>query len=602
MLLKYLLPESPIAVIILVFLGAIFVIWLISLILKHIYFRHCLKDIKNFNDIGLLKDALDRKTEGKIDPDQAIKVYKEFISQKKLNESNPISIHLNVIYEAGIKGTNLEVGELLKHTAKSLFKEIVLFRATLATFIIIGLFGTLFGLADSLSKISGGQTTNLSSAQFFDRFGPVFTSLKSVFAPSIFGVLFTILGVYFYNTLVRFDYLPLLQMVESATLSIWVPNLIPTTAQKFNENVHQTFEAAKKIVDTSRDIETKTGALSEVLEQAAGETSKLTKSSANINAFSKSFVIAVEKLDQFQKTIKNLYSGLVNGVQESINQTEESHNKIVQLLNKATDVLSSAIITQGLKELSDNNSQTLENLGNKLSAEMSTFSDHMHAWNAPIEQAAQVISGSMSNTIARNAEFENGLKLEFTQLQQKLADQEDKRTEQNSQIEKLYLKIDGSIGELDKSYHLVSDEQNKTIGELNKSFKETIEVFGEKQNSAIEENIKTFGSMRIKLSESITNFENHQKTLIDELQMINKGQAELSKNLSSTSASISDLAKAIANIQINISALSAVRDQLQETAANLDIGVVRIKQAKMSSEGIIKRAFKIFRKKPRNIY
>jgi biopolymer transport protein ExbB/TolQ len=552
---KYLIPINPMAFGIFAFLVTSFVVWLIVLIRQHAKFRKLLGDVNNCQNIELLKNALDKKLNDEIDNAEATRQFDQFLSQYHLEENNPISAHLKAIYLTGLRNSNLEVGELLKFTGKAVFKANVVLRAVLATFIIIGLLGTLFGLAENLPNL---QITSDNLPTDF------FSHLSNAFGPSILGVFLTIFGVLIYNVFLRMDFQPLIQKLEYFTLTIWVPNLIPTTAQKFDENIHQTFEAAKNIVDSSRDIETKTGALSTALEEAAVETSKLVRSSANINEFSKNFVQAVDKLGNFQKTIGKLYTDIVKDAEDSRKKSEESYNKIVQLLEKATDVLSSAIITERLRELSAANEQALASIGRSIAAEIRIITDRMHAWEIPIKEAAETIQASVTNYIARNTEFERELKEEFAQTENKRIEQDLKILEMNTRIEALYKKIDNSIEKLNNSYLSVSTELKYLFGSLKITLKETIESFGKTQSQTIIEYIKPLENIKEKLEDSISIFQEQLKSFGDKLQLINGGQDTLSLHLTTASNALSELNQTIKYIHFDISTLEEIRAILKE--------------------------------------
>ena len=103
---------------------------------------------------------------------------------------------------AGWNESRLEVSELINHTTSNLFRWNNLFRSVLAVFIVIGLLGTLFGLTDSLTDLSpalkestANETNTENSERMTQALGNLMDDVKGAFAPSIWGIIFTVLGV-----------------------------------------------------------------------------------------------------------------------------------------------------------------------------------------------------------------------------------------------------------------------------------------------------------------------------------------------------------------------------------------------------------------------
>ena len=153
----YSFPANPIAIGIITFLIGFFSIWIFGLIRYWRWLRMERICIEKNQNIQLLVDAQQERNpehennEQKTDPQD---VFSDFCEENNLNRRSPIAKHLKAIFLAGWDETRLEVGELINHTTTELFKWNNLFRSMLAVFIVIGLFGTLFGLADSITGLS----------------------------------------------------------------------------------------------------------------------------------------------------------------------------------------------------------------------------------------------------------------------------------------------------------------------------------------------------------------------------------------------------------------------------------------------------------------
>ena len=141
----------------------------------------------------------------------------------------------------------------------------------------MGLLGTLFGLTDSLVELSpalkasaearisteNGETSapadadSENSRQMTEALSDLMDDIKGAFAPSIMGVLFLrLLGVILYgylfcNSLVTPSNLSL----EQSTLTVWVPQLYPTTSQRLIQTLQQSESQIQKGFETAAQFD-----------------------------------------------------------------------------------------------------------------------------------------------------------------------------------------------------------------------------------------------------------------------------------------------------------------------------------------------------------
>ncbi|KJU86359.1 MotA/TolQ/ExbB proton channel [Candidatus Magnetobacterium bavaricum] len=261
-----------------------------------------------------------------------------FLKESAMPKDSIVAIHVGTIFDCGITGSQLDVNSLLNHTNYRLFSNNTILKNVLSVFIIVGLLGTLFGLADSLARLSpmlgasdieqikGGITVALKG---------LLNDLKNAFAPSIWGVLFTVIGVLIYGIHVNLFCTPLKVTLESATINTWLPKLYPTTTQelyrtlqKSEQHMRQNFQAAKKVAELADSIQDDTGKLKQNLERANKLLAPLNTSSEQIKAaadflndafckrleaFSGDFTKSVAYLTSFQEEIRLLYDQIVSG-------------------------------------------------------------------------------------------------------------------------------------------------------------------------------------------------------------------------------------------------------------------------------------------------
>ena len=252
---EYLSPANSIALVIVICLFCFFIAWLAGLITYWLRLSRKKGQIENNQDIQSLVTARQERDRGRDDNEaetDANPVFQGFCAERSLSENSFISKHLKAIFLAGWNESRLEVSELINHTTSNLFRWNSLLRSVLAIFIVIGLLGTLFGLTDSLVELSPALKASAeaqtptengkasapadansgNSRQMTKALSDLMDDIKGAFAPSIAGVFFTVLGVILYGIFLRFACHPVKSTLEQSTLTIWVPQLYPTTSQK----------------------------------------------------------------------------------------------------------------------------------------------------------------------------------------------------------------------------------------------------------------------------------------------------------------------------------------------------------------------------------
>lgn len=372
---EYLFPTNLIALGILTFLTAFFFYWFIELIRYWRWLRTERKQIENKQNVQSLVTARQERDRGRKDNDQETNpenTFSKFCTEGSLDRESPIAKHLNAIFLAGWDESRLEVGELIDHTTSELFKRNSLFRSVLAVFIVIGLFGTLFGLADSLTGLFpalkasvASETSTENSERMTQALGILLEGMKGALAPSICGIFFTILGVIFYGAYLQFACHPIKAVLERLTLTVWVPQLYPTTSQKLVQTLQQSesqmrqgFETAAQFSEAVGTVQSNINEFNEGLTQARAITQPLSDSvtqinraasaistaadalnidfTENLDTFSKKFASSVTHLTGFQDEIRNLHQQFQDAANEKLSQFQEATN---QKLNQQIEML-----------------------------------------------------------------------------------------------------------------------------------------------------------------------------------------------------------------------------------------------------------------------
>jgi len=385
---SYLIPDNPIAFAIVILLGGLFGAWTILLAIRWVLLSRRYVQLRACTDVSILEGIVRKKgllgdaTGGQLlaFKQEADAAFKEYCLAKKLKEHSIIAQHIRAIFDAGINESRLEVAALVKNTASYLLRSTTLLRSVLSLFIIIGLLGTLGGLASTLgqlSQISPEGTESASPAPVTtqqpipaDRTNgdtqqraasglrTILQQLKFAFAPSIWGVSYTIIGVLLFGLFVQVSATPLRDALERHTLVDWVPALIPTPSQSLWEKlqvserqIQASLESAQDVAKLAKSIQDDSSDLSKSIKDAKTTIPQLTKASEQLVTFSDRFVNAVNSLTPFQQQLRELYEQMLTEsktfhatVKDNIErgelfqqgvtkQLDAQNNQIVALLN-----------------------------------------------------------------------------------------------------------------------------------------------------------------------------------------------------------------------------------------------------------------------------
>jgi biopolymer transport protein ExbB/TolQ len=343
---QFLVPDSPVASFIVVILMALVAIWYGVLVYWTVALSRRQRELRRCIDVvslNIQSKDLSARSATASGPDlaalevEADVVFREFCREKDINPEGLTARHLKAIFDAGWKGSRLDVGELIKHTSGNLYRTHALLRSVLAVFIIVGLLGTLFGLSSSLAQLSplsvGGSVQ--SATQLSQGLNHLLVELRSAFAPSIWGVLVTFICVLVLSSYVHLKALPVKHDLERFTFTIWVPQLFPATSRRFLEALHlseghmqKSFEIARELAGFTRDIRTEVSNFRDNLLSANKPLKVLAESSTNLNKFTDTFAVSVEKIGSFQVELKALYEQMVT-------ESQTFHGSVKQNIKKS---------------------------------------------------------------------------------------------------------------------------------------------------------------------------------------------------------------------------------------------------------------------------
>ena len=595
-MLEYLFPENLIAFGIIWVLIGFFSIWFIGLVIYWCWLRTERKRIENNQNIQPLVNAQQERDRGREDNDQKAdpeNTFSEFCEESNLNKRSPITKHLKAIFVAGWNESRLEGSELINHTTSELFKWNNLFRSMLAVFIVIGLLGTLFGLADSLTELSPAlresvaskstrgnneegavnQPSTENSKKMTQALSELLDKMKGALAPSIWGIIFTIIGVILYGMYLQLACHPVKSILERSTLTVWVPQLYPTTSQRLIQTLQQSesqmqegFQTAAEFSESVKKVHGNIDEFNESLIQASAITQPLSDSVTQINKAALDISAAAdvlntgftENLDKFSKEFSSSVTHLT-GFQDEIRNL---HQKFQEAANQRLDQQ-----TQKLEEQNQNLATTLEVLKNHENLYVDScqqIDDTLQKFlNKTAEASANIETTNSKFLEEINAtnrewikEIQDQLKTELAIIQPVLEEELKALTEQlTSDLTGVQRTLDESLKALTeqlKFFQLPIEKTADQIEGIIESFTAIMEgvvndlqLEFQKQNETIKEQNENYA----KQLTGVENLNKHVENLLTQLDESSKNQKEavnaLSTNVGGLTTDIQSLDAAI---------------------------------------------------------
>ena len=536
-----------------------------------------------------------------------------------LGKRSPIAKHLKAIFLAGWDESRLEVGELINHTTSNLFRWNSLFRSVLAVFIVIGLLGTLFGLTDSLTELSpalkestANETTTENSERMTQALSVLMDKIKGAFAPSIWGIIFTIVGVILYGVYLQIACHPVKSILERLTLTVWVPQLYPTTSQKHIQTLQQSesqmrigFETAAQFSESVGTVQSNISEFNESLTQASAITQPLSDSATQINKAASDISTAADVLSKDFTENLNKFSGVLNtGFKEILDKfSKEFASNVTHLTGFQAEIRS---LHQQFQEASnqklDQQTQKLEEQNQNLATTLEVLKNYEKLYVDSCQQIDDTLQKFLNETTeasanieATNREFLEGinatnrewikeiqsqLKTELTIIQPTLKEELNALTGQlTSDLKEVQRALDERLKALTeqlKFFQLPIEKTADQIEGIIESFTRIMEGVVnnlqsefQKQNGRIEEQNKSYEEQLIgvkNLNESVVN-------LLNQLDESSKNQKNavsvLSSNVGELTVDTQNLAAAITSFTSDSGTLSHSVAAIEKHAGTL---------------------------------
>jgi len=562
-ILEYLTPENQIALWIIYALCALFGLWIVLLLWtlwQHLSFRSQIKRCEDVTELTQ-NDTL-------VDPESTTSAFalhhaneeqfRAFQRARRLSENSPITRHLKSIFDAGHNESQLDTRSLIKNTSDELLRSNGLQRSLLSIFIILGLLGTLFGLADTLASLDSllAGSARLNNDLLGQSLQRLLGTLKSAFAPSIWGVSLTVVGVLFLALYFRVVTLPLVGLLERFTLTVWVPQLMPTTSQRLltklqvtERQMQRSFEAAQQVAEFAEGIQEKTGDFGQTLSAATTKLNQMAKVSQDLDTFSANFIEGVKILAPFQQDLRNLY-------QQVAEESKAFHNSV-----QSSIVESKAFRADVQAQLNNQHTQLTEMLGGLRSYEAAYVTSR-----EGIDEKLGVVlveaQGAFNSLSRRNEEIAASLDEGIGKpLRENLA----------QSLAAIQLELQTRLAEVTESLHVQLGILNERMGRLEEPLHktardvgDTFSNFNETTRGFLEKLQREFSQQNDTNQKQLQRLESLSENVPPLLQTLTQSSKDFSGTSSSFATQGQQLSTDVATLSEKITVLTESVDSLKD--------------------------------------
>lgn len=250
----YMFPsESELLLIIaIIYIFAVFVFWRCYVVKMKTQSNMELLDENNPNSIVDITKLSNYFSDQSIPFEE--KNFDNFAMQHGKNkDTEALFDHLNTMWSAKARGKSFDTEILVDKTIEKIFDGTDTIKAMISLFLVCGILGTLFGLAISLEHFDPSKfiTNNGDSKDFSMLFG----NLKSAFAPSINGVIATIIFVLGYTYFIQEKCINALnQKLTVITIKKWVPVLFPSESEESVKEINAAIDKANRISENYEEM------------------------------------------------------------------------------------------------------------------------------------------------------------------------------------------------------------------------------------------------------------------------------------------------------------------------------------------------------------
>ena len=306
-----------------------------------------LKMLDELQDVSFLESVLKMNN---VDVAASFENFKQAIFNKMKEENrsvssnavNPLFEHLKAIYDAGNKSSRLDSDLLVKNTVNKIFAGVDTVRTVISLFLVVGILGTLVGLAISIGSFSGeGFVINAQTNNMAVELSKLFSNLRGAFAPSMWGVFNTVVFVSAFSIFIQESCINrLTEKLTNSTINIWLPVLYPTDFQKSENSLVKLNETVKNAENINTSAQGLLQNLAEsnatviALKEAA---TAVTDTQVAFNDGAAKFTEMKDALAAMQQQIREQNDGFLAYMANLANQNKVIADKNLEVTNAVKD-------------------------------------------------------------------------------------------------------------------------------------------------------------------------------------------------------------------------------------------------------------------------
>jgi hypothetical protein len=298
--------------------------------------------------------------------------------------------------------------EIIHQTEQVFRKRHTVLRSVLALFIIIGLLGTLAGLAVSLDALRVEDVNLLgNSAWIRESMTEVLSKLSSAFAPSVLGVFATIVGVLFYSWYLSRSYSVFSDRMGLLVSRTILPSLFPQPAESITRALERAFrdsanviKAANQLSKEADRIETSAERLASGIHTAVGYVADFGDLVERVTKGTQQFKDVTEVLDRIALTVKSAQEQSGEAAVRIANASEAMDQHVTALKGLSAQYETSVGDSRdAIAKLTEAHSAAI---AETLSAFRSASTEAQDAWDARGEALEQLAEESIKAQRAEN--------------------------------------------------------------------------------------------------------------------------------------------------------------------------------------------------------
>lgn len=443
--------------------------------------------------------------------------------------------HLQSIFVSGCREASLDPATLMRHTEFSIFRGTTRLKTVLGSFIILGLLGTLLGLALSLGELPKDPT---DTEHLMLGLNSLVKRLQHAFFPSILGIVFTLVGFIYYGFIVNFVFSPTRGELEKSTINSWIPNIFPAYSQKLIEKLESNatridahFQGITMVAEFASQVKEETGDFKKNLEKGNQLVNQIQAQVGNVETLSVALrENFADKLRQFtcdfESTVNQLTSSQSEFIklQDGVDNALIEFKEVLELSNQNQSEFFGQIKSAFLESVQHSN-KSAENAEISLNT---TFEKIKEALSETMAHNSQIMDSVESNLDKQNGEISRVL----TALKQNESIFIEKFNLQNELVNNL-------VREVSDSVHSETINNRKVAEDILSQSSEKFEQIDQTLKDNLEGILVRFDRYDAPVREAATKIENTydgvirimRQAITENAQIINKSQESIQTTL-----------------------------------------------------------------------